>query len=119
MAQSLKRLRKAHSTELRCHNAAQHQCLYCCLQESEQTAAGGYKAAKALQQREEAGNRAAWNALFMRQDTVAQAIAAHYKVSKAELLDKDAAGPGPSFYKARTLRSTVRLNLSVQAVEQQ
>ena len=55
-----------------------------------------FKAAKARQQREGAGNRAAWNALFMRPDTVAQAIAAHYKVSKAELLSRDAAGEAPS-----------------------
>ena len=53
---------------------------------------GSFKAAKAKQQRAGAGNRAAWNALFMRQDTVAQAIAAHYNVSKADLLDRDAAG---------------------------
>ena len=31
-------------------------------------------------------------ALFMRPDTVAQAIADHYRVSKAELLSRDAAG---------------------------
>ncbi|GAB4818001.1 hypothetical protein N2152v2_005047 [Parachlorella kessleri] len=35
-------------------------------------------------------NRAAWNTLFMRSDTVAEAVAAHYGVPKAELLDREA-----------------------------
>ena len=35
-----------------------------------------------------AGNRSAWNSLFMRADTVAEAVAAHYGVTKAELLDR-------------------------------
>lgn len=34
------------------------------------------------------GNRAAWNTLFMRADTVAEAVAAHYGVTKSELLDR-------------------------------
>eukprot|EP00887_Chlorella_sp_A99_P005214 scaffold1.g5214.t1 len=35
-------------------------------------------------------NRAAWNTLFMRADTVAEAVAAHFGISKAELLDREA-----------------------------
>jgi hypothetical protein len=35
--------------------------------------------------------RAAWSSLFMRADTVAAAVAAHYGVSKAQLLDATAA----------------------------
>ncbi|KAK9825631.1 hypothetical protein WJX81_001303 [Elliptochloris bilobata] len=50
----------------------------------------GFKAAREAARRADAGNRAAWNTLFMRPDTVAAAVAAHYGVSKAELLDRDA-----------------------------
>ncbi len=42
-----------------------------------------FKSARAAQRREEAGNRPTWNSLFMRQDTVAEAVAAHYGVTKA------------------------------------
>lgn len=52
----------------------------------------GFKAAKEADRRASAGNRSAWNTLFMRPDTVAAAIAEHYGVSRAELLDRDAAG---------------------------
>ena len=38
------------------------------------------------------GDRAAWNTLFMRPDTVAAAVAAHYGVSRSELLDREASG---------------------------
>jgi multiple RNA-binding domain-containing protein 1 len=37
-----------------------------------------------------ATNTSAWNALFMRADTVAAAVAAHYGVTKADLLDPSA-----------------------------
>jgi hypothetical protein len=37
-----------------------------------------------------AGNRSVWNTLFLRQDTVAEAVAAHYGITKAQLLDRDA-----------------------------
>ncbi len=40
-----------------------------------------------LARRAESGNRAAWSSLFMRPDTVADAVAAYYGVSKAELMD--------------------------------
>ena len=53
----------------------------------------GFKAAREAARRADAGNRAAWNTLFMRPDTVAAAVAAHYGVSKSELLDRDAEGP--------------------------
>ena len=52
----------------------------------------GFKADKEADRRASAGNRSAWNTLFMRPDTVAAAIAEHYGVSRAELLDRDAAG---------------------------
>ena len=52
----------------------------------------GFKADKEATRRASAGNRSAWNTLFMRPDTVAAAIAEHYGVSRAELLDRDAAG---------------------------
>lgn len=51
---------------------------------------GSFKAQRAAQRKAEAGNRAAWNTLFMRPDTVAEAVAAHYGVSKAELLERHA-----------------------------
>ena len=47
---------------------------------------------KQAARKDNAGNRAAWNALFMRPDTVSAAVAAHYGISKAQLLDRDAAG---------------------------
>lgn len=52
---------------------------------------GGFKEQKEARLKASAGNRAAWNTLFMRSDTVAEAVAAHYGVSKAELLDREAA----------------------------
>ena len=53
---------------------------------------GGFKGEREEQRRAGAGNRAAWNTLFMRPDTIAAAVAEHYGVSRAELLDRDAAG---------------------------
>lgn len=52
----------------------------------------GFRAAKEADRKASAGNRAAWNTLFMRPDTVAAAIAEHYGVSRAELLDREASG---------------------------
>jgi hypothetical protein len=52
---------------------------------------GGFKAQRDAQRKADAGNRAAWNSLFMRADTVAEAVAAHYGVTKAQLLDREAA----------------------------
>ena len=51
---------------------------------------GGYKAQRDAARKADAGNRAAWNSLFMRADTVAEAVAAHYGVTKAQLLDREA-----------------------------
>lgn len=42
-----------------------------------------------------AGDRAAWSTLFIRPDTVAEAVAAHYGVAKSELLDARASGDLP------------------------
>jgi multiple RNA-binding domain-containing protein 1 len=51
----------------------------------------GFKASRDARLKADAGtNRAAWNTLFMRQDTVAAAVAAKYGVSKADLLESDA-----------------------------
>ena len=54
-----------------------------------------FKKQKEGLQKASAGNRAAWNTLFMRPDTVAEAVAAHYGISKSQLLDKEAAGDHP------------------------
>ena len=67
------------------------------MQDSKQAAAKGFKAAKEADRRASAGNRAAWNTLFMRPDTVAAAIAEHYGVSRAELLDREASGASLAF----------------------
>jgi len=50
-----------------------------------------YKETKDAERRSQAGNRAAWNTLFMRSDTVAEAVAAHYGISKSQLLSRGAA----------------------------
>ena len=57
---------------------------------------GGFKGEREAERRSSAGNRTAWNTLFMRADTVAAAVAEHYGVSRAELLDRDAAGAAKS-----------------------
>tara|TARA_B110001450_G_scaffold94725_1_gene89847 strand:+ start:1 stop:732 length:732 start_codon:yes stop_codon:yes gene_type:complete len=55
---------------------------------AEDEEAGGYKKSREDRLKRDAGtNRAAWNSLFMRQDTVAAAIAAKYGVTKADLLE--------------------------------
>ena len=46
-----------------------------------------FKTEREAERKADAGNTKAWNSLFMRQDTVAAAIAAHYGVTKAELLE--------------------------------
>jgi hypothetical protein len=55
-----------------------------------------FKAAREAARKADAGNRSAWNTLFMRADTVAEAVAAHYGLSKAALLDANAGGKGDS-----------------------
>ena len=49
-----------------------------------------FKTERDAERKADAGNTKAWNSLFMRQDTVAAAIAAHYGVTKAELLESGA-----------------------------
>ena len=49
-----------------------------------------YKRRKEAELKAAAGNTVAWNSLFMRSDTVAEAVAALYGVSKADLLDPTA-----------------------------
>lgn len=52
-----------------------------------QAGSSSFKKQRAAQRTADAGNRAAWSSLFMRADTVAEAVAAHYGVSKGQLLD--------------------------------
>ena len=49
-----------------------------------------YKREKESKERASALNKSAWNTLFMRADTVADAVADHYGISKADLLDPSA-----------------------------
>lgn len=62
----------------------------CCMQENVSSGTK-FKEGRELERKAQAGNRAAWNSLFMRPDTVAEAIAAHYGISKAQLLSREAA----------------------------
>ena len=50
-----------------------------------------FKESREAERKSQAGNRVAWNTLFMRSDTVAESVAAHYGISKSQLLSKDAA----------------------------
>ncbi|GMH38972.1 hypothetical protein BSKO_06870 [Bryopsis sp. KO-2023] len=61
---------------------------------NEKNQKGGFKSEKAAKEKANLGNRSAWNTLFMRPDTVTEAIAAHYGVSKSELMDRDASDLG-------------------------
>ena len=71
-------------------------CLYLKVPKSvqavERATGKGFKAAREAERKASSGNRAAWSTLFMRPDTVAAAVAEHYGVSRAELLDREAAG---------------------------
>ncbi len=58
--------------------------------EGEEEKKDSFKTEREAERKADAGNTKAWNSLFMRQDTVAAAIAAHYGVTKAELLESDA-----------------------------
>ncbi len=49
-----------------------------------------FKAQREAQRKADAGNKTAWNSLFMRPDTVAEAVAAHFGMSKSELLERHA-----------------------------
>ncbi|KAK2080715.1 hypothetical protein QBZ16_000569 [Prototheca wickerhamii] len=50
----------------------------------------GFKAARAREQRAGAGTASsAWNSLFVRADTVAEAVAAHFGIPKSALLDRE------------------------------
>lgn len=54
----------------------------------------GFKAEREASRKANAGNRSAWNSLFMRPDTVAEAVAQHYGVQKRDLMDRDASDLG-------------------------
>lgn len=58
--------------------------------EEEDEKKNSFKSERDAERKADAGNTKAWNSLFMRQDTVAAAIAAHYGVTKAELLESGA-----------------------------
>lgn len=77
-----------------CHwGASSHASLMflpCALQDNASSGAK-FKQAREAERKSQAGNRAAWSTLFMRSDTVAEAVAAHYGISKSQLLSKDAA----------------------------
>lgn len=75
-----------------------HQPRGCCLAPEQQrvlqenvVSGTKFKETREAERKAQAGNRAAWNSLFMRPDTVAEAVAAHYGISKAQLLSKEAA----------------------------
>jgi multiple RNA-binding domain-containing protein 1 len=86
---------------------------------------GGYKAQHAKQLKSTAGtNKAAWNSLFMRSDTVAEAVAAHFGVNKSELLDREAADVavrlalGETHVIAETKRALGEAGVVVQILEE-
>lgn len=62
-----------------------------CLQKDNVSSGTKFKESKEAERRSQAGNRAAWNTLFMRSDTVAEAVAAHYGITKSQLLSREAA----------------------------
>lgn len=69
-------------------------------------------------------NKVAWNSLFMRSDTVADAVAAHFGIKKSELLDREAADVavrmalGETQVIAATKRDLVEAGVSVEHLEQ-
>jgi multiple RNA-binding domain-containing protein 1 len=86
---------------------------------------GGYKAQRAKQLKSTAGtNKAAWNSLFMRSDTVAEAVAAHFGVNKSALLDREAADVavrlalGETHVIAETKRALGEAGVVVQILEE-
>ena len=54
----------------------------------------GLKQQRLEARKADAGNRSAWNTLFVRADTVAAAVAEHYGMSKSEMLARDASDLG-------------------------
>lgn len=51
---------------------------------------GTYKAARARERKENAGDQIPWSTFYMRDDTIAEAVADMLGISKAELLDPEA-----------------------------
>ena len=60
--------------------------------EGEEQAAkkGGFKAERDSKRKAKAHDKTAWSTFFMREDTVAQAVAELLGISKAEMLDPEA-----------------------------
>ena len=83
-----------------------------------------YKRDKEAELKASAGNKVAWNSLFMRSDTVAEAVAAHYGVSKADLLDPHAPDMavrmalGETQVIAETKTALAKAGVDVEALEQ-
>ncbi|KAJ9530616.1 hypothetical protein QJQ45_014764, partial [Haematococcus lacustris] len=83
-----------------------------------------FKAAQAEKRKDQAGNRAAWNSLFMRPDTVVEAVAAHYGVPKSQLMDARQSGDlavrvalGEAAVIAATKAALAEEGVSVEALE--
>ena len=71
--------------------------LICCVcgnqgTEGDREKPGTFKSQKEADKKAAAGNRASWNTLYARPDTVVAAVAEHYGISREELLDRDAPG---------------------------
>ena len=88
---------------------------------------GDFRAARDAARRAGAGgaaDRAAWNALFVRPDTVAEAVAAHFGVTKGELLDRHAADApvrlalGEAHVLAATKAALAEAGVDVAALEE-
>lgn len=63
-----------------------HRCFWLLFAQAE-SGAGTFKEQREAARRQTGGDRASWNALYMRPDTVMEAVAAQLGVTKSELLD--------------------------------
>jgi len=82
-----------------------------------------FKKQREEERKSQAGNRAAWNSLFMRQDTVAEAVAAHFGITKSDLLDRDTSdlpvrmALGETHVIAATKKALAEAGAEVEALE--
>lgn len=90
----------------------------------DKSALGRYKDQKEAKKKTEAGNKVVWNTLFMRQDTVLEAIAVHYGVPKSEMMDPDSSdlpvrmALGETWVVAETKRGLEEAGCNVAALEE-
>jgi len=83
----------------------------------------GFRVQREAQRRAGAGDARAWSALYLRPDTVAAAVAAHYGVTKGELLERDAAdlparmALGEAWVMAETKRTLAEGGVQIAALE--